>query len=113
MPDQTLEPRQLVVELRTRLWVTVRQIQASDHDAVDGCLEVAAVRIVRISGQPTPDLGWIRPAGENRDSIPGTLAVPDSAVACGANRQYREVRIGRLELLKARDVGCTLRQPIQ
>jgi integrase len=42
---QSVEPAQLVLELRSRSGIAVRQIEASDNYAVDRPVDVAAVRI--------------------------------------------------------------------
>src|SRR2546429_2949678 len=44
---RSLKPAQLVVELRARSGVAVGQVQATDYDAVDRRLDVAAVDIIR------------------------------------------------------------------
>src|SRR5947207_835919 len=51
MFDQPLEPPQLVIEFRTWRRISVRQIQASDQDAVDGRLDVPAMAVIWIAGQ--------------------------------------------------------------
>jgi hypothetical protein len=47
---QPFEQAQLVIEFRARRRIAVRQIQASDEQAADGRLDVAAMRIIRSPG---------------------------------------------------------------
>ena len=47
---QPFEQAQLIVEFRARRRIAVRQIQASDEQAADGRLDVAAMRIIRSPG---------------------------------------------------------------
>ena len=56
--DQSLEPRQLVIELRPRLRIAVRQIDRSDDDAVDRRFQIPAVSVVRVVRQPAPSFDW-------------------------------------------------------
>ena len=55
---EPLKPFQLVVELGAGCRITVGEIQATDQHAVDLCLDVAAVQIVRVAWQ-TP-AGFVR-----------------------------------------------------
>src|SRR2546429_9387043 len=54
MGYEAIEPAQFVVELRARGGVAVRQIQATDYDAVDRRLDVAAGDIIRIAPKRPP-----------------------------------------------------------
>ena len=49
--QKPFHPGELVFEFRPRLRVAVRRIERRDEHAVDGCLDVAALRIVGIAGQ--------------------------------------------------------------
>lgn len=68
---QPLEPGKLVVELRTRLRVAVRQLEADDHHAVDGGLEVSRLFVGRVARKRPADLKRLRAAGQQRDPVPG------------------------------------------
>ena len=48
---QPVEPSELVVELRARLRIAVRRVQAADQDAVDRGFDIAALRVTGIAGQ--------------------------------------------------------------
>src|SRR5271166_6449047 len=78
---QTLKPAQLVVELRARRRVAVRQIKAADQHAVDRRLDIAAICVVRITRKSSTCFDGIRAACEDGDAIPAFLAMPDRAVA--------------------------------
>jgi hypothetical protein len=55
MGNEPVEPGELVGELRARLRVAVRQVDARDEHPVDRCLDVAALRVLGIAGQFVPD----------------------------------------------------------
>ena len=61
MVRQPVEPAQLVIELRSRRGIAVRQIQASDDHAVDRRLDVAAVRVVGVARQAPADFHRLAP----------------------------------------------------
>ncbi len=48
---QTLEPSQLVVELRSGRWIAVGKIKASDDQGANACFNVATVQIIGVAGQ--------------------------------------------------------------
>src|ERR1700761_695623 len=79
--DQPLEPRELVVELRPRLRIAVRQVQTADQQAIDGGLDIAAMRIVGIAGQTTAGFDRLGVLRENRDAVPRRLSMPDRTIA--------------------------------
>ncbi len=81
MSCEPLEPFQLVSEFRARRWVAIWQVEAADQDTIHRCLDIAAMAVVRVAGQAAPCLDRIAVAGENGDTVPGFLPVPDGAVA--------------------------------
>src|SRR5438874_11276684 len=99
MFDQPLEPPQLVIEFRTWRRISVRQIQASDQDAVDGRLDVPAMAVIWIAGQTASCLDRFGAAGENGDAVPAFLAVPDGPVAGLADRRLGKFLLRCLEFL--------------
>ena len=111
--EQSLEPAQLVVELRARCGIAVGQIEAGDVDAVDLRLDVAAVGIVRIAGKRAADLGRLRIAGQDRDPVPALLTAPDRSVPGVPDRAVGKALLRRLQLLQANDLGRGLREPAQ
>src|SRR5215218_5888209 len=110
---KTLEPSELVVELRPGCRIAVRQIEAADDDAGNCRLDIAALRVLGVARQPTPGLGRIGAPGEDCDAIPTLLAVPDRAVAGVTKGRRREPLLRRLQLLQADDVRRGLGEPAQ
>jgi hypothetical protein len=94
MRDQPLEPARLVVELRTGRRVAVRQIQASDQNAVDRRLDVAAVSVVGIARETAVGLYRIGAAGENGDTIAATSTNNRGSMP-EKTRQYTSTMIRR------------------
>ena len=94
MRDQPLEPCQLVVELRPRLGVAVREVEAGDQDAVDGGFDVAAliVRLVARQGASRDHRDGV--PRQDRDAVPGSLALPHRVVSDPAQRERAEI-VGR------------------
>jgi ATP-dependent DNA ligase len=50
------QPGELVGKFRSRLRIAIGQVEAADHHAVDGCLQVATMRVRCIPGKPAPGL---------------------------------------------------------
>ena len=113
MVEKTVEPVELVGKFRPRLWVAVRHVERGDHDAADGCLDVAALRILLIAGQRGADQHRLGVARQNGDAVPATLAAPHGAVASLAQRIDREGRVGGFQLLQAHHVRPLGGQPRQ
>jgi diketogulonate reductase-like aldo/keto reductase len=81
MAVQSLEPLQLVIELRPRGGVAVKQVEAADRHAAREGLDVAALGVVRVARQAAPDLLGLLAPCEDGDAVPGFLAIPDRLVA--------------------------------
>src|SRR6185369_9504650 len=64
--EQTVEPGQFVVELRTWLWIAIREIEGSDQDAIHSRLDVASLVVLRITGQAGPSQHRILVSREDR-----------------------------------------------
>ena len=111
MACEALEPCELVVEFGPRLRIAVRCVERSDQHAVDGCLDVAALRIVGIARQVGAGDDRRRSAREDCDAVPALLAAPDRLVAGLAQRIGREFRVRGFQLLQADDVGFCPAQP--
>src|SRR3984957_15277201 len=111
MRSQPPEPCELGVEFRTRLRIAVRQINAGDNNAFDGGFDVARLAIIRVTGQFGPDQHRLGLARQDGDAVPGLLAAPDRAVAGLVDGAKRKVIFGRLQFLKANDIGFCLSQP--
>ena len=73
--------------------------------------DVAALRIVGLAWKVAAALSRVGSSGEDRDSVPALLAVPNSAVPSLPDCTFRELVLRRLEFLKAHHVRCSLRQP--
>lgn len=48
MADEALEPRELVVEFRSRLRIAIGQVDRGDDDPVDRSLDVSALLVTRV-----------------------------------------------------------------
>jgi hypothetical protein len=65
-----LEPAELVLKLRTRRRIAVRQVKAADQHTVHRRLDIAAMGVVRIAGQTALRLDRLGPAREDGDVAP-------------------------------------------
>ena len=65
MSQQAAQPAQLVIELRTRRGVAVRQVQTADEQTAHVRLDVADVHVIRITGQRAPDFRRLAAARED------------------------------------------------
>src|ERR1700754_777471 len=109
--DQAFEPFELVVEFRSRLRVTVWQIQAADQQSVDGRFDIAAMGIGVAAGQAAPRFGRLRAFREYRDAVPRRLPMPDRAIARIAKLGFRKRAIGRLQFLQTGNIGLLFVEP--
>ena len=76
-------------------------------------LEVAAVQVIGISRKAAVGFDRIAATGEDRNSVPAFLPMPDRAIAGVGDGAPWETLFGRLQFLEANDVGLGLRQPAQ
>src|SRR5688572_30416411 len=113
MANEALEPRELVIELRTGLRITVWQIKAAHKNSVYGPLDVAAVRILVAARQLAACFDGLTAAGQDGHTVPGFLPVPHSVVTSRVDGHHREHIIGRLQLLEADDVRLFALQPLE
>src|SRR5690606_29403246 len=113
MPAQPRHPLELVVELRAGLRIAIGQVEAPHDDAMHRSFQVTALLVLRIARQSAPAFHRHRVAGEQRDAIPGTLPVPDRAIAGRFDIRDRERLVHRLEFLQRDDVRLFLLQPSQ
>ncbi len=60
---EPLEPAKLVVVFRPRRGIAAWEVQAADDNAVDGCLDVAAMRVIEIR--------WKTADGFHGDAVAG------------------------------------------
>src|SRR5690348_8209291 len=111
MCDQTCEPGQLVIELRTGLRIAVREIDRSDQDSIYGRLDVACLAIIRIARQACAGQHRIAVSREDRHSVPGTLALPDSTIAEGSKGLRGKCVLLGLEFLETNDIGLGFGEP--
>ena len=108
---QSIEPAQLVIELRAGGRISVRQIQATNQHPIDRRLDVAAVRVIRIAGQAATRFRRRPAARKYGNAVPALLAVPDRAVAGFPNCRLGEFVVRGLQLLQAGDVRLDLGEP--
>ena len=104
MRGQSIEPTQLVIELRAGGRIAVGQIQATDQYSVDCRLDVAAVRIIWIPRQAAPRFCWRFAARKYSDAVPALLAMPDRALTGFPDRGLGKFIVRRLQFLQAGDV---------
>lgn len=105
MRVQPLEPAPLEVEIRSGSRIAVRQIQAGEQHAVDRGLDVAALRIVRLTRQSAPGFMDRADPAEDGDPVPTPLAMPDRTIAKVAKSRFGELVLRRLQFLETEDVG--------
>jgi hypothetical protein len=108
---QSLEPGQLVLEFGAWLRIAVGEVDAANQDAVDGCLDVAGLIVLRIAGQGGARDNRFGTAREDGGAVPGPLTMSRCVVAGLPDRLRRKLRAGALELLQANDVGLCVFQP--
>ncbi len=113
MIDEPVEPRELVVELRSGGRIAVGQIEAGDDHPVHRRLDVAAVQVVRICGESSADLMQLPAARQDRHAVPARLSLPHRLIAERRDRLGREAVLRRLQLLQADDIGLPLLEPAQ
>ena len=70
MRDETLHPSELVSEFWSWLRVAVWRVERPNKHAIDGCLDVAALRVRRIAGQCGVRGDGIAATCEDCDPIP-------------------------------------------
>jgi hypothetical protein len=110
---EPLKPAQLIVELRPRGGIAVRQIKAANQDSGDIGLEITTLAVIRVAGQPAPGLLRLSTARQDGDTVPALLAVPDRTIAGLTDRRLRKLLLRRLQLLQANDVRLSPREPAQ
>jgi len=69
------------------------------------------VRIIGIARQAAADQRRLAGALQDRDPVPGFLAMPDGAITGIADRCRREFLVRRLQLLQARDIRRGVPEP--
>ena len=113
MRQQALHPGELVSEFRAGLRIAVRRIERGDQHAVDRGLDVSALTVARITGEPIARQDRLRVAGKNGDAIPSLLAAPDGAVSGLLDCVFGKIAVGSLQLLKRDDVRLGRLEPRQ
>src|SRR6202022_3704316 len=109
--DQTFEPGQFVVELRTGLRISVRQVDGSDQHTIYRRFDIACLAILRIPRQAGSRHHRIALPRKDRNAVPGAFALPDSAIAEVTKGACRKCSLLYLELLEANDVGLRPCEP--
>src|SRR5262249_53698462 len=98
---EAVQPSELVAEFRTGLRISVWGIDGGYDHPFYGCFDVPTFCVADITWQLRTGQNWCGAARKDRDAIPALLAPPDSLIARAAYRVCRELRIRRLEFLKA------------
>src|ERR1700704_2362496 len=109
--DETFEPRQFVIELRTGLRISVRQVDGSDQHTIYRRFDIACLAILRIPRQAGSRQHRIALPRQDCYAVPGTFAQPDSAIAKVTKGTCRKCSLLCLELLEANAVGLRPGEP--
>jgi hypothetical protein len=110
---ESVEPLELVVELRSRGGVSVGQVEAADGNAGYDGPDIAAVDVVGIARQAAVGLLGLFAPSEDGDAVPRLLTVPDRFLARVADGVDRKLLVDRLQLLQAGDVGLRGCEPVK
>ncbi len=110
---QAAEPRQLVVELRTRLGIAVRQIDAPYKQSLDCRFDISRLVVGRIARRGGSRDNGFSIACENGNTVPGLLPAPNRMIAGLRDRPRREFRVRAFQLLQAGDIGPCRFQPVE
>lgn len=108
---QAFEPAQLIVKFRSRCGVAIRHIETANERALDGCLDVAALAIVRIARQAASGFYRVAATSQDCNAVPAFLAMPNGAISHSLQRRTREFVIRRLQFLQAHDIGVCRAEP--
>ena len=111
MSRQPVEPAQLVVESRAGRRISVGQIQATNQYPIYRCLDVAAVRVIRIARQATTRFHRRLVARKYSDTVPALLAMPDCAVTGFPDCGLGKFIVRGLQLLQTGDIRLGFGQP--
>lgn len=102
---QPFEPAQLIVEFRPRTRISLGKIETCDQHAIDRRLDIAALHILRIVGQPPPCLANLAGPTQQRDPVLSALPMPDGRVAGIADRRFGKDILRAFKLLQDDDIG--------
>jgi hypothetical protein len=111
MDIKPLKPSQLVVEFRSRLRITVRQVNRSNQNSLNSGLNVAGLVVLRISRQARAGKHWSVISRENSYTIPRTLSLPDCFVLNRSKSVCGKGPLLRLQFLKANHIRLGFGQP--
>src|SRR3984957_17841054 len=112
MGAQALEPSELVIEFGTGLGVSTGSVDRGDEQAVDGCLEIAALPIGGVTWQVHAS-HHRNPSRENRYAVPTLLAAGYRMIARLADCLRWELGVRGFDFLKAHDVGLSFAKPVE
>src|SRR4051794_18199633 len=112
MLQKALEPRELIVEARPRLWIAVGQVDRGDDEPFDLGFEITGLLVGGLTGQSAPNLLRRLAFGQDRHAVMRALTMPDGAIARILDFARRKFRIVGLDFLQADDVGRGLVQPL-
>src|SRR5437762_7300059 len=112
MSGEPFEPCQLVVELRTRLWVAVGQVRGCDSEPLRPRLEKARLRVTLVRRKTATNFHRRLAPREDRNAMVLRLAVPDRAVSDGFKCAHGKRGVACLDLLQARDVRLRFLEPL-
>ena len=113
MRQQALHPGELVGKFRARLGIAVRRVERGHKHAVDRGLDVTAMRVGWVTGEPIARQDGLSVAGKDGNAVPRFLAAPDRAISSLLDCVFREIAVGSFQFLEADDVRLGRLEPRQ
>jgi len=108
MGGQAFKPAQFIVELWPGGRVAIRQIKTANGDAADFCFDIAAVTVLGVARQDAPHLFGLGASGQDGDSVPALLSMPEGVIAGALYSFRRELFLWCFQLLETDHVGSGL-----
>ena len=106
MCDQALEPRELVVEFRSRLWVAVGKVQRAKENAIYSRFDITRFAVAIIARQRSARFYGNAATSEQRHAMMRSLTAHNCSVACGFDGGKRKLGIETFDFLQGDDVGA-------
>jgi hypothetical protein len=106
------KPGKLVIKLRPRCRVSVRQVETTNKHPANSRLDVTAVQ-VRCSRDAAPRFDGVHPTCKDSHAVPAFLPMPDGPVPGGLQSSPRKPLIRSLQFLQADNIRSGFLQPAQ
>ena len=113
MRVESLEPRELVVELGPGLRVAIWKVDRRHDQAPNRSFQIPGLRIGGITRQTAPNLARRLILREDRHSVVRTLSVPYGAVSRVGEGTHRKFGVVGLELLQADHIRARFCKPFE